>query len=331
MAEAVLVVGGAGYIGSHMARRLETAGIACCTLDDLSTGFRDAVQGPFVEGAMQDAAAVERAAQQSSASAAMHFAGFIQVAESVADPDKYHRNNVENTARLLDALCAQGVKHLVFSSSAAVYGEPRQVPIPESHELAPANPYGLSKLLVERMLPEYERSHGLRWVALRYFNAAGAHPDGGIGERHDPETHLVPLALRASSGRIPRLTVYGTDYPTPDGTCVRDYVHVCDIVEAHVLALDYLRAGGMSGAFNLGNGKGFSVKQVLDAVERVTGAKVPVAHGARRAGDPAVLVADATLARQVLGWAPRYGDLDTIVAHAWAWERHLATLVDRQA
>jgi UDP-glucose 4-epimerase len=321
MGDAVLVVGGAGYIGSHMARRLATAGVACCTLDNLSTGFRDAVAGRFVEGAMQDAMAVENALRVSGADAAMHFAGYIQVAESVADPAKYHRNNVENSARLLDALCAQGVKYLVFSSSAAVYGEPHQVPIPESHALAPANPYGLNKLLVERMLPEYERTHGLRWAALRYFNAAGAHPDGGIGERHDPETHLIPLALRAAGGRIARLTVNGTDYPTPDGTCVRDYVHVCDIVEAHVLALDYLRTGGASRAFNLGNGKGFSVKQVLDAVERVTGAKVPVAHGPRREGDPAVLVADSTLARQALGWTPRYGDLDTIVAHAGAWER----------
>ncbi len=321
MGEAILVVGGAGYIGSHMARRLASAGVACCTLDNLSTGFRDAVAGAFVEGPMQDAMAVERAVRESGAGAAMHFAGYIQVAESVADPARYHRNNVENTARLLDALCAQGMRYLVFSSSAAVYGEPRQVPIPEAHPLAPTNPYGLTKLLVERMLPDYERTHGLRWAALRYFNAAGAHPGGGIGERHDPETHLIPLALRAASGRIARLTVNGTDYPTPDGTCVRDYVHVCDIVEAHVLALDHLRAGGASGAFNLGNGKGFSVKQVLDAVERVTGAKVPVAHGPRREGDPAVLVADPALARQVLGWAPRYGDLDTIVAHAWAWER----------
>jgi UDP-glucose 4-epimerase len=328
---AVLVVGGAGYIGSHMAKSLHSAGVACCTLDDLSTGFRDAVSGSFVEGPMQDPAAVAKAVKSSGASAAMLFAGFIQVAESVADPEKYHQNNVVNTGLLIETLCQLGVRHLVFSSSAAVYGEPRESPIPESHPLQPVNPYGRSKLLVEQSLPEYERKHGLRWVALRYFNAAGAHPDADIGERHEPETHLIPLALRAASGRLPRLTVNGTDYSTTDGTCVRDYVHVCDLVDAHLLALEYLRSGGASRAFNLGNGKGFSVRQVLDAAERVTGRKVPVVHGPRREGDPAVLVADSALARSVLGWKPRFDHLDTIVAHAWAWEQRLAARTAKPA
>jgi UDP-glucose 4-epimerase len=323
-AEPILVVGGAGYIGSHMAKRLATGGIPGCTLDDLSTGFRDAVTGPFVECAMQDTAAVAAAVRETGAKAAMLFAGFIQVAESVKDPAKYRQNNVANTGMLLETLCNEGLQYLVFSSTAAVYGEPRQTPIPETHPLEPVNPYGQTKLEVEQMLAQYERSHGLRWAALRYFNAAGAHPDGDIGERHDPETHLIPLALRAASGRLPTLTMYGTDYPTPDGTCVRDYVHVCDIVEAHMLALDYLRAGGASRAFNLGNGKGFSVKQVLDAVGRVTGLPVPVQVGPRRAGDPAALVADSALAKEALGWKPAFGDLDTIVAHAWAWERRMA-------
>jgi UDP-glucose 4-epimerase len=317
----VLVVGGAGYIGSHMVKTLRESGRGAGVLDDLSTGYRDAVAGGFVEGPLEDRETVHRALDQFAATAAMHFASFIQVGESVTSPAKYYANNVAGTIGLLNALCERGVKRFIFSSSAAVYGEPRTSPIPESHATQPLNPYGRTKLMVEDLLPDYERAYGLKWVALRYFNAAGAHPDESLGERHEPETHLIPLALRAANGRLPHLTVFGADYPTPDGTCIRDYVHVCDLADAHLLALDYLDRGGESRAFNLGNGGGFSVKQVIESVERVTGRQVPVSHGPRRAGDPAVLVADATLARSTLGWQPRYADLDTIVAHAWAWER----------
>lgn len=263
---------------------------------------------------------------KSAAMAAMHFASYIDAGESVAIPAKYYRNNVANTIAMLNTLCEHGIKRFIFSSSAAVYGEPERSPIPESHPTRPLNPYGRTKLMVEQMLPDYERAYGLKWVALRYFNAAGAHPDGSIGERHEPETHLVPLALRAANGRLGRLTVHGTDYPTPDGTCIRDYVHVCDLADAHLRALEYLEQGGESRAFNLGNGGGFSVRRVIDSVERVTGRKVPVEYGPRRPGDPAVLVADATAAREILGWRPRYADLDTIVEHAWAWERRLAAM-----
>jgi UDP-glucose 4-epimerase len=317
----ILVVGGAGYIGSHMAKVLGEANRGAVVLDDLSTGHRDALAAPLVEGRIQDRDAVHRALDISGATAVMHFASYIQVGESVANPAKYYGNNVAGTIRLLDALCERGVKRFVFSSSAAVYGEPSASPIPESHPTHPVNPYGHTKLMVEELLPDYELAYGLKWVALRYFNAAGAHPDATIGERHDPETHLIPLALRAANGRLAGLTVHGNDYPTPDGTCIRDYVHVCDLAEAHLLALDYLDAGGESRAFNLGNGSGFSVRQVIDSVERVTGRKLSVEFGPRRNGDAAELVADSTLARTTLGWQPRYASLDIIVAHAWAWER----------
>ena len=323
----VLVVGGAGYIGSHMVRCLRDRAMRCAVLDNFSTGYRDAIAGAdsLTEGSLASEAHVARACRQ-GVSAAMHFASFIQVGESVTQPGKYYANNVAATIALLNALVANGVRRFIFSSSGAVYGEPRQPLVPESHETQPHNPYGRTKLMVEQMLPDYERAHGLKWVALRYFNAAGAQPDATIGERHDPETHLIPLALRAVNGRLDHLTVYGSDYPTADGTCVRDYVHVCDLADAHLLAVTYLEKGGESRAFNLGNGDGFSVKQVIDSVERVTGRKVPLKHGARRAGDPAVLVADAGAAKSILGWRPRYADLDTIVAHAWAWERKLATM-----
>jgi len=324
-----LVVGGAGYIGSHMVRALADAGCRSVVLDNFSTGHRDAVTGEVVEGAMQDAAAVERAVRAIGATSAMHFASFIRVDESVADPQKYFANNVGNTERLLDRLVEMGVRQIVFSSSAAVYGEPRSTLLDESHPMRPVNPYGESKLQVERMLARFERERGLRWVALRYFNAAGAHPDGTLGERHDPETHLIPLALQAANGRRGHLTVYGTDYPTPDGTCVRDYVHVCDLADAHLLALDYLARGGECRAFNLGNAGGFSVREVTASVERVTGQPVPVSFGPRRPGDPAVLVADASQARRLLGWNPRFPGLDTIVAHAWGWERRLAAAARR--
>lgn len=323
----ILVVGGAGYIGAHTLLRAEQCGVATLALDDFSTGHRDALSGAqaFVEGDLADRACVARACA-GGVEAAVHFASLIQVGESVSNPGKYYTRNLAGTITLLNELCAQGIRYFVFSSSAAVYGEPEAQRIPEDHPTRPVNPYGRTKLMVEQLLPDYERAYGLRWAALRYFNAAGAEPGGKLGERHEPETHLIPLGLRAVSGRLDHLTVFGTDYATADGTCVRDYVHVCDLADAHLLALNYLRAGGRSRAFNLGNGDGFSIRQVLDSIARVTGRSVPIKYGARRQGDAAVLVADSALARTVLGWMPRYADLDTIVAHAWAWEREMCGL-----
>jgi UDP-glucose 4-epimerase len=318
----ILVVGGAGYIGSHMVKMLARAGHEPTTLDNLSTGYRDAVvAGRLVEGDLADRACLDRTFAAGGFEGVMHFASFIQVGESVRDPGKYYRNNVSHTLNLLDAMVAHGVPAFIFSSTAAVFGEPRYVPIDEAHPQAPINPYGASKLMVERMLADYERAHGLRSVALRYFNAAGADPEGALGERHDPETHLIPLVLQAAAGRRAAIQVYGTDYDTPDGTCIRDYIHVEDLCSAHLAALERLAAGAPGAAYNLGNGQGFSVREVIAAAERVTGVPIPVEYAPRRGGDPARLVADARAARAALGWAPRYPGLDTIVAHAWNWER----------
>jgi UDP-glucose 4-epimerase len=251
----------------------------------------------------------------------MHFASYIQVGESVADPGKYYRNNVVNTVLLLDSMRTCGVNKFIFSSSAAVYGEPEKVPIPESHRKMPVNPYGQSKWMVEQILSDLDRACGFRSVCLRYFNAAGAHPSGVLGERHEPETHLIPLVLRAASGVAPQIKIFGNDYETPDGTCIRDYVHIMDLCQAHQLALESLLDGGDSAAFNLGNGRGFSVREVIAAAERVTRRSIPVIHAPRRAGDPARLVADSKLVRKRLNWRPRYEQLETIIEHAWAWEK----------
>lgn len=319
----ILVVGGAGYIGSHMVKRL-CGDHAVTTLDDLSTGFGDAVTGgTLVAGSLADTALLDGVFAAGRFDAVMHFASFIQVGESVAQPSKYYTNNLVNTLNLLNAMVAHGVSRFVFSSTAAIFGEPQYVPIDENHAIAPINPYGASKAMVEQVLRDYDKAYRLRSVCLRYFNACGADPEGELGERHEPETHLIPLALQAVSGRRGPLTVFGRDYDTPDGTCIRDYVHVADLCEAHVKALEWLHAGGVSQAFNLGNGAGFSVAEVVDAVGRVTGTPVPVVEGARRAGDPARLVADAHLAHRLLGWAPLYGDLDTIISHAWRWEQKM--------
>ena len=325
MTAPILVVGGAGYIGSHMVKQLRREGFAVHVADDLSSGRREAVLGaPLHVGDIGDAAFVDRLLQEVRPAAVMHFASFIQVGESVADPAKYYRNNIAATLVLLEAMRTHGVTRFIFSSTAAIFGDPQYTPIDEAHPKAPINPYGRSKWFVEQMLEDFDRAYGLKSVCLRYFNAAGADPEGELGERHEPETHLVPLILQVASGRRPHIGVYGDDYPTADGTCVRDYVHVSDLCDAHLLALRQLLGGAGSARYNLGNGNGFSVREVIDTARRITGHPIPVVMEPRRAGDPPALVADAAAARAALGWTPRYADLQTIVAHAWACEQRIA-------
>ncbi len=320
--QAVLVTGGCGYIGSHTVRALHERGDAVVVLDDLSQGFADALPSgvPLVHADVADRARVATALRAHQVRAVLHFAGRIQVGESVRRPGDYFSANVGGTLALLQAMADAGARHLVFSSTAAIFGDPLKPRMDEDHPCAPVNPYGRSKWLVEQMLPDFEAAHGIRSVCLRYFNAAGAWPDASIGERHQPETHLIPLAIRAALGIGPALSVFGDDWPTPDGTCVRDYVHACDLADAHLRALDHLRAGGQSLRLNLGTGTGFSVRQVLNAVAQAVGRQVPHRVLGRRAGDPAVLVADATQAGERLGWRPRF-DEEAIVAHALAWHR----------
>ncbi|HEX8988543.1 MAG TPA: UDP-glucose 4-epimerase GalE [Rhodocyclaceae bacterium] len=318
----IMVVGGAGYIGSHMCKLLQAGGHEALIVDDFSTGHRDAARfGALAEGSIADRGFLDRLFAAHRCDAVMHFASFIQVGESVREPARYYRNNLANTQNLLDAMLDHGVKSFVFSSTAALFGEPERVPIDETAKEAPINPYGRSKWMVEQMLNDYETAYGLKSVCLRYFNAAGADPDGELGERHDPETHLIPLVLQAASGRREKIAVFGTDYDTPDGTCIRDYIHVSDLCDAHLLALKRLADGGGSARYNLGNGSGFSVREVIDTARRVTGRDIPVACEARRPGDPARLVADSRRVRTELGWQPKRPDLETIVADAWAWER----------
>ena len=321
----VMVVGGAGYIGSHMVKMLLATGHEVVTFDNLSSGHRDAVLGgEFVMGDLADPAQLDAAFRAHQPQAVMHFASFIQVGESVRRPDMYYRNNVSNTLNLLDKMVEYKVGVFIFSSTAAVFGEPDYVPIDEAHPNRPVNPYGRSKWMIEQVLQDYDRAFGLKSVCLRYFNAAGADPEGQLGERHDPETHLIPLILQAASGRRPEIQVFGRDYDTPDGTCIRDYIHINDLCSAHLLALQHLANQGESRCFNLGNGAGFSVQEVIDTVQQVTGRPVRVVDGPRRPGDPARLVADSTLARRELGWQPVYVELRDIVAHAWGWEQKQA-------
>lgn len=316
--KAILVVGGAGYIGSHMVKALLESGYDTTIFDNLSSGHRDALLGGhFVQGDLADTAALDAVFEAGRFDAVMNFAGSIQVGESVKKPGLYYRNNVANTINLLEAMVRHGVRQLVFSSTAAIFGEPAYSPIDEKHVTQPVNPYGRGKLMVEQMLADFDSADGLKSACLRYFNAAGADPAGRIGERHDPETHLIPIALEVALGKRQHLAVYGDDYDTPDGTCVRDYIHVDDLCQAHLLALESLRGTRSSLAVNLGNGQGFSVREVIDAVRSVTGHAIPVRIEARRAGDPARLIADSSAARARLGWIPRYPDLHDIVRHAW--------------
>lgn len=317
----VLVVGGAGYIGSHMVKMLLDSGHKVVTFDNLSSGFRDAVLGgDFVKGDLADTPLLSEVFEKYQPEAVMHFASYIQVGESVQHPAKYYFNNFTNTLNLLNTMVKYKVNNFIFSSTAAVFGEPEYVPIDEAHPKAPLNPYGRSKLMVEQILGDYERAYGLKSVCLRYFNAAGADPSALLGERHEPETHLIPLVLQAISGKRTHISVFGRDYDTPDGTCIRDYIHIVDLCSAHLLALTRLFKDGVSQRFNLGNGAGFSVQEVISVAEKITGKKVKVVDAPRRDGDPARLVADATLAKNTLGWSPVYTDLVTIISHAWAWE-----------
>jgi UDP-arabinose 4-epimerase len=316
----ILVTGGAGYIGSHACKALARAGYVPVVYDNLSRGHREAVRwGPLVEGDIGDRAQLRRAFAEYRVTAVMHFAAYAYVGESVADPALYYRNNLTGTLALLDAMREAEVREIVFSSTCATYGTPDTLPLRETAPQNPVNPYGETKLAMERALHWYGRAYGLRAVSLRYFNAAGADPDGELGEDHDPETHLVPLVLRAALGQGPAVEIFGTDYPTPDGTAIRDYIHVDDLAAAHLRALERLRAGGGSIALNLGTGLGHSVREVLAAAEAVSGRKVPAHAAPRRPGDPPALVADPSLAAEVLGWRANCSGIEEIVGSAFAW------------
>ena len=318
----LLVTGGAGYIGSHTVQHLLEQGERLIVLDNLVFGHREALpleQVTFIEGDMSDAALLERLFAEHRPEAVLHFAAFAYVGESVTDPLKYYRNNLAAPLVLLEAMQRHGCRRFIFSSTCATYGNPVRVPMDESHPQAPVNPYGASKWMLERVLRDCGSAWGLQSVFLRYFNASGCDPEGRIGEDHDPETHLIPRILMAAAGEIPEITVFGTDYPTPDGTCIRDYIHVCDLAAAHGKALEYLRAGGETTAVNLGTGRGFSVREILQAAEAVTGKTIPVSYGPRRAGDPPELVCDPARARAVLGWEARHRDPRGHIESAWKW------------
>ncbi len=324
MKQNILVVGGAGYIGAHMCNGLHAAGYTPIVLDNLARGHRQAVQwGPLVEGHMDDRVLLRDLFSQYAIEAVMHFAAFAYVGESVTDPGNYYRNNVAAPIVLLQQMVESGIQKFIFSSTCAIYGEPVKIPMTETHPKAPINPYGRGKLMVEQILDDFNAAHGIQSVCLRYFNAAGADPEGRIGEDHSPETHLIPLALEVALGKRDGLTIYGEDYPTSDGTCIRDYIHIEDLAQAHLLALEQMRGDKkFSAKYNLGNGKGYSVREVLDTARAVTGQDIPAQIGPRRPGDPAELVGSGELARQELGWKPEYPDLETIIATAWNWHKH---------
>ncbi|HDS1796270.1 UDP-glucose 4-epimerase GalE [Pseudomonas putida] len=317
----ILVIGGAGYIGSNMVHLLVNSGFEVVVLDDLSCGHRDAVHNAtLIVGSTEDNDLLDSIFSQHQISAVMHFASSIQVGESVIRPDLYYVNNLSNTIILLNAMMRANVKHLIFSSTAAVYGDPHYTPIDEGHPKLPLNPYGRTKWMAEQVLQDFDRAFGLRYTSLRYFNAAGANISASLGERHEPETHLIPLVLQAASGRRNSISVFGSDYETRDGTCVRDYIHVQDLCRAHLLALKRLCTGAPSAQYNLGNGEGFTVQEVINSAKSVTGRNIEVQYLPRREGDPATLVADSKLAKMELGWTPQRSDLNTIIQDAWAWE-----------
>ena len=318
---AILVCGGAGYIGSHAVHALVEKGEEVVIVDNLQTGHRGALNpaAKFYEGDIRDTSVLDRIFTENKIEAVIHFAANSLVGESMEKPLLYFNNNVYGMQVLLEGMVRHGVDKIVFSSTAATYGEPKRVPIHEDDETCPTNTYGETKLTMEKMMKWVSRANGVRYVSLRYFNAAGALPDGSIGEDHKTETHLIPLILQVPTGRRDHITVFGDDYPTPDGTCLRDYIHVVDLADAHVLALEYLRKGGASDIFNLGNGQGFSVKEMIAAAEKATGRSIKVEIGARRAGDPAQLIASSEKARSVLGWKPQFTDVEQVIGTAWKW------------
>ncbi|PSO79724.1 MAG: UDP-glucose 4-epimerase GalE [Cyanobacteria bacterium QS_4_48_99] len=324
----ILVTGGAGYIGSHAVLALQRRGYEVIVLDNLVYGHRDIAEKvlkvELVVGDISDRSLLDDLFATRNIAAVMHFSAYAYVGESVSDPAKYYRNNVVGTLTLLEAMAAASVQKFVFSSTCATYGMPETIPIPENHPQNPINPYGATKLMVEQILKDFEAAYGLKSVSFRYFNAAGADPTGLIGEDHHPETHLIPLILLAALGKRDSISIFGTDYPTRDGTCIRDYIHVTDIAQAHVLGLEYLLQGGETEIFNLGNGNGFSVREMIATAQAVTGREIPVALGDRRPGDPPSLVGSSEKARKSLGWHPQYSDLSQIVSHAWQWhqQRH---------
>jgi UDP-glucose 4-epimerase len=321
----ILVTGGAGYIGSHAVLALRDAGYEVVILDNLVYGHRDLVETALkveiIQGDIGDRALLDQLFKTRDFAAVMHFAAYAYVGESVSQPAKYYRNNVVGTLTLLEAMCEAGIKNFVFSSTCATYGVPQQIPISENQPQQPINPYGMSKLMVEQILSDFDHAYGLRSVRFRYFNAAGADPQGRLGEDHAPETHLIPLVLLTAMGKRESISVFGTDYDTPDGTCIRDYIHVTDLAQAHILGLEHLLKGGSTEVFNLGNGKGFSIQQVIEAARVVTGRPIPVTLADRRPGDPPSLVGSAEKAQRILGWQPQYADLETILEHAWQWHQ----------
>ncbi len=317
----ILIVGGAGYIGSHVNKFLSERGYETLILDNLTKGHRESVKwGRFIEGDLGDRRLLGRILTRYDVEAVMHFAAFTDVGESVQKPGDYYRNNVMNTLNLLDSMRENGVSKFIFSSTCAVYGNPSEIPITEEHPLNPISPYGRSKLMVEEVLRDYSDAYGLSYVSLRYFNAAGADPEGEIGELHDPETHLIPIVLDAAMGLRDSVRIFGTDYPTPDGTCIRDYIHVMDLADAHWRALEYLE-GERSGVFNLGNGNGFSVREVIETCREVTGASIRAVEDERRPGDPPELVGSSERALEILGWRPVFTELEEIIKTAWNWHR----------
>jgi len=320
MKKNILVVGGAGYIGSHMVKDLLRAGYEVVIMDNLSTGHRELLPGGiFFEGNLGDAKLLDRIFSEYQISAVMHFAAFSLVGDSMQDPIAYYRNNIAGTIELIAAMVRHNVKYFIFSSSAAVYGEPVEIPIKEDHPCNPTNPYGATKVAVEQLLNDCDYAYGLKSVSLRYFNAAGADESGEIGELHEPETHLIPLVLKAASGEQKNIKIFGTDYPTYDGTCIRDYIHVNDLAQAHLLALEALLSGKESSVYNLGNSKGYSVREVIELSEKITEKTIRTVEVERRPGDPAELIAGSDKIREELGWKPGYEDLETIITTAWNW------------